>query len=326
MEAPMETEASMEIEPALRARIDALLADNRVVLFMKGVRGAPQCGFSATVCRILDTALPEYHTLNVLADPELRDGIKHYSNWPTIPQLYVAGEFIGGCDIIQEMASDGSLFETLGVAMPTASDASIRITEAAAGALRALFEQQPEGNVLHLRIDARFQNQFFFGPGEAGEQRLEAQGVELWLDPLTLSRADGLVIDAVENTEGAGFRIDNPNAPPAAAAAAAAVKTLTPRELKQWLDAGRAFELFDVREPSERAIAHIEGARLLDERTAAALEARDRNTALVFHCHHGGRSRAAAEHFASLGFRNVWNLEGGIDAWSREVAPTVPRY
>ncbi|MDH3519365.1 MAG: Grx4 family monothiol glutaredoxin, partial [Myxococcales bacterium] len=90
-----------------RARIDALVKQHRVLLFMKGERRFPQCGFSASVVQILDALLPEYATVDVLADPEIREGIKEYSQWPTIPQLYVEGEFQGGCDIVREMFASG---------------------------------------------------------------------------------------------------------------------------------------------------------------------------------------------------------------------------
>lgn len=90
-------------------RIAKLLADNPVVLFMKGVPAAPQCGFSASVVKVLDTLGIAYEGINVLADPFLRDGIKEYSDWPTIPQLYVNGEFVGGSDIVREMYESGEL-------------------------------------------------------------------------------------------------------------------------------------------------------------------------------------------------------------------------
>jgi monothiol glutaredoxin len=82
---------------------------------MKGNRRMPQCGFSATVVQILDHLIPEYTTVDVLQDPEVREGIKAYTQWPTIPQLYVKGEFVGGCDIVREMFQTGELQKTLGV-------------------------------------------------------------------------------------------------------------------------------------------------------------------------------------------------------------------
>ena len=89
------------------------VADEDVVLFMKGTRQFPQCGFSSQLVQILDHLGLNYSDVNVLDDMGIRDGIKSYSNWPTIPQLYVKGDFVGGCDIIREMFADGELQELL---------------------------------------------------------------------------------------------------------------------------------------------------------------------------------------------------------------------
>ncbi len=100
-------------------RITADITANRVMLFMKGTALFPQCGFSARVVQILSHMNVPFATANVLEDPELRDGIKEFSSWPTIPQLYVDGEFVGGCDIVTEMFQSGeleSLFVEKGVA------------------------------------------------------------------------------------------------------------------------------------------------------------------------------------------------------------------
>jgi monothiol glutaredoxin len=309
----------MPLDPALQARIEELVASQRVVLFMKGVRGAPRCGFSATVCRILDGLIAEYETVDVLADPALRDGIKEFSSWPTIPQLYVGGEFVGGSDIVQEMLADGSLYETLGVPKPEMRVPAIAITDVAADALRKLSSRS--AGPLHLSIDAQFQHGLYFGPSEPGTLALAVNGIALEIDPLSAPRADGMTIDAEQRAEGPAFRIDNPNAPQTAT-----VRQMSVRELSAKLAAGERLGLFDVRTPEERAIAHIEGARLLDSELAEQIERLDKGVPLVFHCHHGGRSQRAAEHFAALGFTNVWNVTGGIDAWSQEVDPSVPRY
>ena len=89
--------------------IDSEVKSNDVVLFMKGTPAFPQCGFSGQVVQILDYLGVDYKGINVLADPEIRQGIKTYSNWPTIPQLYVKGEFVGGCDIVREMFQAGEI-------------------------------------------------------------------------------------------------------------------------------------------------------------------------------------------------------------------------
>ena len=90
-------------------RIQTEIESSPVLLFMKGTPNAPQCGFSAAVVQALMLSGVEFKGVNVLADQEIREGIKHFSNWPTIPQLYVKGEFVGGCDIIREMYETGEL-------------------------------------------------------------------------------------------------------------------------------------------------------------------------------------------------------------------------
>jgi monothiol glutaredoxin len=92
-----------------RERIDALVKSNDVVLFMKGTALFPQCGFSSRAIAILDHLGTSYETVDVLQDQEIRQGIKEYSDWPTIPQLYVKGEFVGGSDIMMEMFESGEL-------------------------------------------------------------------------------------------------------------------------------------------------------------------------------------------------------------------------
>jgi len=99
----------MSLSEDTRNRISQIVGSDDVVLFMKGHPTAPQCGFSAQVVQILDHLIPEYSSVDVLSDPEVRQGIKEFSSWPTIPQLYVRGEFIGGCDIITEMFQSGEL-------------------------------------------------------------------------------------------------------------------------------------------------------------------------------------------------------------------------
>lgn len=97
----------------IQTTIDNDIKSNDVILYMKGTAQLPQCGFSAAVVQVLKTLGVAFKDVNVLADPEIRQGIKDYSNWPTIPQLYIKGEFIGGCDIVREMYQTGELQELL---------------------------------------------------------------------------------------------------------------------------------------------------------------------------------------------------------------------
>ena len=111
------------------AQIRETIEKNDVVLFMKGTKLMPQCGFSSRVAGVLNFLGVEYQDVNVLADAEIRQGIKDFSDWPTIPQLYVKGEFVGGCDIVTEMTLSGeldALLEAKGVAFDKASADKIR--------------------------------------------------------------------------------------------------------------------------------------------------------------------------------------------------------
>jgi monothiol glutaredoxin len=94
---------------SVNERIQELIDKNHVLVFMKGNRAIPMCGFSATVVQVLDRLGAEYATVDVLEDPEIREGIKAFSNWPTIPQVYIEGKFIGGCDIVRDMYQRGEL-------------------------------------------------------------------------------------------------------------------------------------------------------------------------------------------------------------------------
>ena len=101
------------IDPSVAERIRADLNANDVVLYMKGTPVFPQCGFSAQAVQILSMLEVKFKGVDILADPSLRQGIKDFSNWPTVPQLYIKGEFIGGCDIMREMVQSGELQKTL---------------------------------------------------------------------------------------------------------------------------------------------------------------------------------------------------------------------
>jgi monothiol glutaredoxin len=306
------------LDDGTRQRIEETLTAERIVLFMKGNRRNPQCGFSATVVQILDELVPDYATVDVLSDPAIREGIKRYSSWPTIPQLYVKGEFLGGCDIVRELYGSGELHEKLGVPVPERRVPNLQVSDRAASFLRDAIAKSG-GQQLHLRIDPSFRNRAYLGPLEPGEIAAEANGVTLLVDLATAQRAEGLSIDYVETEHGHDLAIENPNAP-------APVVQIDVEELKRRLDSGAPIHLFDVRTSEEYELARIPGARLVDAAVAAEIERMPKDAPLYFHCHHGGRSQQAAEHFRSQGFRNVHNVAGGIDAWSQRIDPSVPRY
>ena len=299
-------------------RIGEMVKSNEVVLFMKGTRQRPQCGFSATVVDILDDYLEDYVAVNVLEDPAIREGVKEYASWPTIPQLYVKGELVGGSDIVKELRESGELETALGRPPRPFRTPDVTITDAAVSALLKHWEGEGKA-VVRLEIDREFNNSLYFDEPKQDDIVMDAEAFTLLMDRNTARRADGLVVDFVRGKKESGFKIDNPNEPPR-------VKQLSAPDLAKWKEEGKPFHLFDVRTPEERSIAKIEGSILLDTEGRALLEKLDHDETVVLQCHHGVRSQAAAEHLLRMGFRNVFNLAGGIDAWSRDVDPSVPAY
>jgi monothiol glutaredoxin len=307
----------MALDTPTRERIDTLLSQHDVVLFMKGTRQQPMCGFSAAATNTLNDIIPTYHTVNVLEDPEIREGIKEYGQWPTIPQLYVKGELVGGSDIIRQMYTSGELYTLFGASAPDRTPPEITITEKAAEAIRGGMATA-QGMALHLEIGPDHSAGFQLAPAGEFDIVVVANGIEVHFDPGSAARAKGVVIDWVVTVQGEGLSLKFPGA--------VDIASISVHELKDRLAAGDVV-LVDVRPAHGRAAAApLAGARILDDEGYEALASLPKDTALAFICHHGISSRAAAERFAAHGFTNLLNVEGGMDAWAREVDPTVPRY
>jgi len=309
----------MSLDPTLRSRIESLLSSNRVVLFMKGEPRAPQCGFSAKAVAALSSLDIDYAHVNVLADAEIREGIKAYGDWPTIPQLYIGGELVGGSDIIEQMANSGELHSLLGLPAPDRTPPSITITPAAVDMLREALANAGDGYALQVVVDARFDAKLQLAPADADAIAVEQDGIRVQFDMASALRAQGMSIDWVDDERGRGLVIDNPNAPPK-------VKSLSVVEANARAAAG-SLAVVDVRPADERALAAVNVPfSVFDGDGLSHLENLPKDTPLAFLCHHGGRSAQAAEHFRGLGFRDVANIEGGIEAWALEADTHVPRY
>jgi len=218
-----------------QSQVESLVSSAPVFLFMKGSPDAPQCGFSYRVVETLRGWNVPFESFNVLSDEGVRQGVKEYANWPTIPQLYINKEFVGGCDIIEEMSGNGELGELFKEAHP----------------------------------DMEF----------------------------------------------------TPPAPPAE------VQNLPPEDIAQLLKEQPDISVLDVRPPEERAVACLANSRMIDQSLAQEiLNSWEPETPMVFMCHKGGRSLQAAQYFTQQGFQNVYNMVGGIDAWSLTVDSEIPRY
>jgi monothiol glutaredoxin len=307
----------MSLEDHVRAKIENYLNSDKVVLFMKGVPQQPQCGFSAKTVAALDSVLPKYTAVNVLDDPEIREGIKVYGDWPTIPQLYIDGELVGGCDIVLNMLNSGELHQVLGLEAPDRTPPEITLTEgAAAKILEAM--QGHEGIALHFQVDANWDAQFNLAPPQGNEVVTESNGVRILMDLATAQRARNATIDWISSVQGEGLAIDLPMAPPP-------VKQMSVQELAERLKQGD-ITLVDIRGAADRARASLQGSVVLTQEEMSRLEKMPKDSPIAFLCHHGNSSMGAAEYFRKQGFTNISNVAGGINAWSLEIDSSVPTY
>ena len=300
----------MALDSETRGMIDSIVNSHKVVLFMKGTPEQPQCGFSASTISTLNMLVPDCRTINVLEHPEIRDGIKDYGNWPTIPQLYVSGELIGGNDIVQDMLKNGELGDILGVETPAAETPEIHLGASAAEVMKNAIASN-EGATLHLQISAGWNHAFSLEQSKPGAIQIDVDGLQISMDPWSATRANGLKVELNDTLTGTSFSFDNPNAPPP-------VKQMTVQELKKKLDDEKDVLLIDVRGTDERAVASIERAVTWNEETMALVESLSKDAEVIFHCASGGRSQSLAELFRSRGHTNLYNVTGGMQAWSEE--------
>jgi len=297
----------MALEPAVHDRIRKMVTENRVMLFMKGTPKMPQCGFSARTVGALDTLLSDgYASFNVLEDPDIREGIKEFGNWPTIPQLYVEGELVGGCDIVMEMFNAGELHEMFGLDAPDRTPPEIEISPKAAEKIKEFLAAYP-GQHLHFQIGSDWDAQFNLGPRTGDEIASTAGDLTVLMDLASAQRARGARIDWVETVSGEGLKLDLPGAPPP-------VRQMSADDLQQRLNAGERVMVVDVRGEQDRQQEPLDFARPLDVGLMAELSDADRKTPLVFVCNKGLSSQQVAEHYRKQGFTEVFNLDGGMDA------------
>ncbi|MEM1079945.1 MAG: Grx4 family monothiol glutaredoxin [Pseudomonadota bacterium] len=297
----------MQLESSLQQRIEQIIGSQRVVLFMKGTPQLPQCGFSAQTAGALESLIGnDYASFNVLEDPDIREGIKQYGNWPTIPQLYVDGELVGGCDIVLEMLNAGELHDLFGLEAPDRSPPDIEITPAAADKIRGFLDDYPD-QFLHFNIGADWDAQFNVGPKSGTEIEAQVGALTVLMDLNSAQRARGARIDWVSTMQGEGLKLDLPGAPPP-------VQDMSAATLTERLEQDDELILIDTRSEADRMQRPLAQARILDADLMAELGQSDRATPLVFACNIGQSSRAVAEHYRKEGFTEVYNLTGGVSA------------
>jgi monothiol glutaredoxin len=292
--------------------IEKIVSDNKCVLFMKGNPTHPQCGFSSNTVGILKELLGQnFSYCNVLDDNEIREGIKEFGNWPTIPQLYINKELVGGNDIVTEMYNTGELHSMLGLPQPSRDPAKINISEKAAENIHSGTESMGS-NVLMLTIDGQFNTRFSIEEPKGYEVVSECGDIKIYMDVGTAKRADGIEIDWVEDLQGAGLVIKNPNEPKA-------VKQISIDELKVGMQDNTYTHIYDVRSEQQFLEQSIEGSKRLDKLNMQIIEGLEKDTPLVFVCTVGNSSQGACEFYRKKGFTNVNNLVGGITAWNKSI-------
>lgn len=269
--------------------------------------------------------------VEVRAQAELAAGLAALAGSTRVPLLFVRGALLGDAEALEALDARGELHAALGpsarapegplarepalegaLALPT-----VTVSDAAkAKLLEALGGSGEEFVRVEVLPGGRFD--LSVGPREPGDVLVRAGELGIVLDPQSAPRARGLAIDYVREGEEEGFSLRLPESP-------ARVRQLSAKALQELLAKGEPVLLYDVRPEGERELAAIPGHRVLDEAGLAQLRSLGRDVRVVLVCHHGVRSQRAAERLAAEGFTQVYNLAGGVDAYS-SVDPTIPRY
>jgi monothiol glutaredoxin len=296
------------MDSELRNKLQTLVDGHNVVLFMKGNRNQPQCGFSARVVGLLEDLEADYQTYDVFSDSDIRSGMKDFTNWPTFPQLYINQEFVGGCDIITEMGQSGELATQLGIKLTEVPLPDISCSPSMITVLNQSISEH--GGGVQFSISKQFQYDIGIGPKQDGQYELIVNGVPFYFSRGTAQRANGISFDYNEE-EGGGVIIDNPNEPK--------VKDLSVEELSAWIKEGKEINVYDVRSESEREIAKLDFAEHFTPEAQQKMRNLAKDALIIFQCRSGGRSLDAGKHYVQQGFSNVYNLVGGINAWSERI-------
>ena len=288
--------------------IENLVNNNTCVLFMKGNPQYPQCGFSSNTVKILQELVGDkFSYCNVLEDQNIREGIKEYGNWPTIPQLYINKELIGGNDIVTEMYNTGELQTLLDLPLPVKEPAAISITEKAQENIRKGI-QNIGSKVLMLSIDSQYNTRFSIEEAKGYEIISHVEDIKIYMDVGTAKRANGLEIDWVEDLQGAGLVIKNPNEPKK-------IKQITKQDLMDGIQRGKYPNIYDVRPENMFLAQSIPGSKRLDKEGMQEIESFSKETPLVFVCNVGKTSQETCDFYRKKGYTNINNLIGGVSNW-----------
>ena len=286
----------------LKNKLQGMVDSHDIVLFMKGDRNQPQCGFSARVVGVLEELEVDYQTYNVFSDPDIRSGMKDFSQWPTFPQLYIKQEFVGGCDLVTEMMQNGELPQMLGVSLEEVSPPTIHLSPG----IKALFAEslaQHEGGI-HLEVSKNYQYDLFVGPKSNGQIECLVEGIPFYFSRGSAKRANGISLDFKDGDQG-GVLIDNPNEPK--------FQDIAVSDLEDWLQTNPNAKVYQI---GVGADAVLPFATVLDGNAHREIESLPKDHPIAFMCMMGVRSQQASKSLVMQGYNNVFNVLGGLNAWT----------
>ena len=286
----------------LRAKLQAMVDSHDVVLFMKGTRQQPQCGFSNRVVSILEELEIDYQTYNVFSDPDIRSGMKDFSMWPTFPQLYIKQEFVGGCDLVTEMMQSGELPGMLGVTLEDVEPPTVHCSPN----ILNLFKESlaTHGGGIHIDVSKNFQYDIFIGPKSNGQVESLVDGVPFYFSRGSAKRANGISLDFKDGDNG-GVLIDNPNEPK--------FEDIAVSDVEAWVADNPTAKVYQIGVTAEQVLPF---ATLLDASAHQEIGQLPKDHPIAFMCVMGVRSQHAAKDLVFQGYNNVFNIVGGLTAWN----------
>jgi monothiol glutaredoxin len=286
----------------LRSKLQTMIDSHDVVLFMKGNREQPQCGFSSRVVGVLEELEAEYQTYNVFSDPDIRSGMKDFSQWPTFPQLYVKQEFLGGCDVITEMMQSGELAPLLGITVEDVPPPTVHCSPSILALFKESLDTHDGG--IHLEVSKTFQYDLFVGPKNNAQVESSVDGVPFYFSRGSAKRADGISLDFKDGDNG-GVLIDNPNEPK--------FQDIAVPDLENWLSDHPNAKVYQIGVGTDSVLPF---ATVLDASAHQEIESLPKDQPIAFICMMGVRSQQAAKSLAFQGYTNILNVVGGLNAWT----------
>lgn len=308
------------LSSSTRQRIEALRPSHRLVLVMSGTTDTSLCGSSLRLCELLDGIGLDYACIDAASELEPGRRGKRGTGWLAIPQLYVDGEFLASGDLIEQMANAGELHFALGLPAPDRHPPEVTLSAAAADFLRAAIANSAPGTVAEIEVDAKWASCVRLVARRQGMIQAQADGVPLQFDLASARRSDGLSIDWEDVDRGPSWTMHFPGAP--------VIEPVRPISAADADAAAREGLLLivDIRHPQERALAQLNLPFLSLDESSHEIRNLAPTVPLAVLCHHGDRSVHAAEHLHRLGHRDVYYIEGGIEAWAKLVDTTIARY